>query len=70
MVIQVVKRLNKGRSKFEGTNTRGFEHVWYIPSDLQNKRYVLNTQTVCDTIKEKFRYIASEIPWNFKIKGW
>lgn len=65
-----MKWSNEGISKFESTNIIGFEQVWYISSDPQNKRYVLNTQTVCDTIKEKFRYIASEIPWNFKIKGW
>lgn len=68
-----MKWLNKESIKFDSTNKIGIEHVWYIPSDLQDKRYghmFWTLGTVCDILKEKSRYITSEIQWNFKIKGW
>lgn len=57
----------------ESTDKIGTEHVWAIPSNLQDERcghMFWTLKTVCDIINEKFRYITSEIPWNFKIKGW
>lgn len=39
IVIQGMKWLNKGSIKFESIDKIGIENVWYVCSDLQDKRY-------------------------------